>query len=140
MSTNSTIAFENEDGTVFQISCHWDGYIEHNGRLLYEHWQDPVKILQLMQLGDLSSLGKEIGRQQNFSNRNNDWCLAYGRDRNESDVGARNFESFDQFTMYGDFAEYNYVFRDGRWLVAEHDLKFRPLSAALNTIAVESLK
>jgi len=140
MSTNSTIAFENEDGTVFQISCHWDGYIEHNGRLLYEHWQDPVKILQLMQLGDLSSLGKEIGRQQNFSNRNNDWCLAYGRDRNESDVGARNFENFDQYTMYGDFAEYNYVFRNGRWLVAEENLKFQSLSSALNKIAVESLK
>ena len=140
MSTNSTIAFENEDGTVFQISCHWDGYIEHNGRLLYEHWQDPVKILQLMQLGDLSSLGKEIGRQQNFSNRNNDWCLAYGRDRNESDVGARNFENFDQYTMYCDFAEYNYVFRKGRWLVAEENLKFQSLSSALNKIAVESLK
>jgi hypothetical protein len=140
MSTNSTIAFENEDGSVFQIGCHWDGYIEHNGRLLNEHWQDPAKILQLIQLGDLSSLGREIGRQQHFDKRNSNWCLAYGRDRGESDVGARNFESFDQYTTYGDFAEFNYIFRNGRWLVAQEDLKFQPLSAALNKIAVEALK
>ena len=140
MTTRSTIAFELPDGTVQQIYCHNDGYLEHNGRLLDEHWENPVKILQLMQLGDLSILGRDIGRKQDFSDRKVGWCLAYGRDRDEQSVEARQFDSFDQYTLYADFEEYNYIFRNGRWLVALEDLKFQPLSAALNKIAVEALK
>jgi hypothetical protein len=140
MATRSTIAFELQDGTVQQIYCHNDGYLEHNGRLLDEQWQDPAKILQLIQLGDLSILGRDIGRKQDFSDRNVGWCLAYGRDRGEQSVEATQFESFDQYTLYADFEEYNYIFRNGRWLVAREDLKFQSLSAELNKIAVESLK
>ena len=38
MSTNSTINIQNEDGTVDSIYCHWDGYLEFNGKLLQQHY------------------------------------------------------------------------------------------------------
>lgn len=140
MSTNSTIAIELSDGTVRQISCHYDGYPEHNGKLLHDHWNKVEKILQLMSLGDLSSLGKEVGSQQYFNHPNSNWCLAYGRDRGEPDTDFRKFESFDQYSVYGDLRQYNYIFRNGVWYVAEEDLKFRPLAAVLINLAVEALK
>ncbi len=37
MATRSTIALEFADGTVEQVYCHWDGYLDHNGALLRDH-------------------------------------------------------------------------------------------------------
>jgi hypothetical protein len=140
MATRSTIAIELQDGTIAQIYCHFDGYIEHNGSILEKHYQDQNKIHMLISLGNLSILGSEIGKKQDFKNPTRGWCLAYGRDRGEQTVKARHFDSFVQYTLCAVFEEYNYIFRDGHWLVAREDLKFRPLTAALDKLAVEILK
>ena len=66
MATRSTIALEYADGTVDQIYCHWDGYLENNGKILVEHYMDPFKVQQLMALGDISSLGPNIGEKHSF--------------------------------------------------------------------------
>jgi len=140
MGTHSTIAIELSNGQVKQINCHWDGYIEHNGRLLNDHWVDYEKISKLMELGDLSKLGRELGIKQNFNHPNESWCLAYGRDRGENLTSANTFQSFDQYVHNANFQEYNYVFVKGQWLVATFDMKFRSLKDMLEIIAVESLK
>lgn len=140
MGTNSTIAVELVNGTIKQIMCHWDGYIEHNGRLLNDHWNDYNKVVELMKLGELSRLGREIGSRHDFSNPHDGWCLAYGRDRGESLTSARTFENFDQYVHQAQFCDYNYVFLNGRWSVATFDMKFRDLARMLDIIAVESLK
>ncbi len=41
------------------VYCHWDGYLEHNGKLLLEHY-DSSKANHLVALGDLSSLDKNV--------------------------------------------------------------------------------
>jgi hypothetical protein len=56
MGTRSTIALEFADGTVEQVYCHWDGYLEHNGKILAEHYMDPFKVKELLALGGFSSL------------------------------------------------------------------------------------
>ena len=66
MATRSTIALEYADGTVGQVYCHWDGYLDHNGQILQEHYQDPFKVRALLDLGDLSSLGDDLGDQHDF--------------------------------------------------------------------------
>jgi len=66
MGTRSTIALEFADSTVQQIYCHWDGYLEHNGKILQEHYSDPFKLRDLIDLGDMSSLGERIGTQHAF--------------------------------------------------------------------------
>ena len=66
MATRSTIALEYADGTVDQIYCHWDGYLDNNGNILREHYMDPFKVQRLMDLGDLSSLGPNIGAKHDF--------------------------------------------------------------------------
>ena len=100
MGTRSTIALEYADGTVGQVYCHWDGYLENNGMILYKHYVDPFKTRELMDLGDISSLGKNIGEQHPFSPHFDEgsriaYDLAqaqgattfYGRDRGEKGVG-----------------------------------------------------
>ena len=41
-------------------SCHWDGYPEHVGRILYEFYCGEAKAMRLLSLGLLSSLGESM--------------------------------------------------------------------------------
>ena len=133
MATRSTIAFEHADGTVSMVYCHWDGYLEHNGSILLKHWSDADKLRQLMEQGDLSSLGKEIGEVHPFDNPHpygssawkefketyRDQCTFYGRDRGEEGVAARVYRDFAEYQASPSFEEYNYILRtDGVWRVA----------------------
>ena len=57
MSTRSRIAMQNEDGSIKSIYCHFDGYPDGVGATLKEHYTDPKKVEELINLGDISSLG-----------------------------------------------------------------------------------
>ena len=116
MATRSLIGKLNSDGTVTSIYCHWDGYPSHNGVLLQEYWDTPFKVDQLLALGDLSSLGKEIGEQQDFNSpRNRDWCMAYGRDRGERGVDAKTV-SREEFFGDSGYIDYFYLYNgDFEW-------------------------
>ena len=73
MSTRSAIAIqETKNGLVRHIYCHFDGYPEHNGKILNEHYRDPSKVKELLALGDMSALGETI-----------DSSIFYNRDRKE---------------------------------------------------------
>jgi len=119
MATRSRIGIENADGTITSIYCHWDGYPDHNGQILIEHYTDEAKIRRLMELGDLSVLGPEIGEKHDFNARADRWCTAYGRDRGEEDVSSMDHEDEAAFLACGE--EYNYLFRNGEWFVTTDD-------------------
>jgi hypothetical protein len=119
MATRSTIALEYADGTVDQIYCHWDGYLSNNGQILQQHYQDPFKVQRMMNLGDLSVLGPNIGDQHDFDNAA-DYadCTFYGRDRGEKGTNARRFKDYADYLVNAQFEEYNYILRvDGNWYV-----------------------
>ena len=123
MGTRSTIAIQNEDGTVTGIYCHWDGYLSHNGRILQEFYTTEAQVRELLALGDLSSLGANIGERHDFNAADTATtlaetvCTAYGRDRGETDVEARVFNSHaDLIENAGQ--EYDYLFVPGEgWRV-----------------------
>lgn len=60
MGTRSTIAIEFADGSISQVYCHFDGYLEHNGKILVEHYIDPFKVRALVDLGGFGSLRETI--------------------------------------------------------------------------------
>lgn len=141
MATRSTIAMEQPDGRVMQIYCHWDGYLDNNGRILQEHYQDDAKVLALMMLGDISSLRTEIGMPHDFDARYAEsdpkaaWCVAYGRDRGEEGTDARVFKDFKDYADNHQYEEYEYIYRrDGKWYVSEYSRAYEPLTAALENV------
>lgn len=120
MGTRSTIARLNADHTVTAIYCHWDGGIYNNGHILKDHYTDPVKIDQLINLGELSSLRPEIGEKQDFNKpTNKNWCVAYGRDRGETDVGPITYLNVKDWLDKGK-QEYNYLWTGDEWLVTSY--------------------
>lgn len=146
MGTRSAIGVMH--GNVLKaVYCHWDGYLEHNGRILQEHY-DSTKANNLVALGDLSVLRPEIGEQHAFSKHdvhgiecrvhNEEWCTFYGRDRGEKDVSWRVFHDYDSFYNYfdGSGAEYYYIMKDGVWYYSTYRNKtLRLLSEGLKEAA-----
>jgi hypothetical protein len=155
MGTRSTIALEFADGTVQQVYCHWDGYLSHNGQILQEHYSDPFKLRDLIDLGDLSSLGPNIGEAHPFSqfglNKEDPdfdemmalyeksealgWCTFYARDRGEEGTGAKRFKNFEDYVANHQYEEYEYILRqvDGRavWFVKCHSEDWKTLEQAM---------
>jgi hypothetical protein len=132
MATRSTIALEFADGTVQQVYCHFDGYLSNNGRILQNNWTDPFKLRDLIDLGDMSSLGTTIGEKHDFD-EHIDACTFYGRDRGEEHTSANKFTNFEVYLNYAQVEEYNYILRtDGVWYVqfGTND-EFVPLTEAL---------
>jgi hypothetical protein len=105
------------------IYSHWDNYLECNGKLLQEHYTDPILIQQLLSLGNVSSLGAELGDVHAFSENypNTDprsrWSTFYGRDRGDEGTEARVFDSYSHYCREAEFQEYNYLFRSATWYV-----------------------
>lgn len=141
MGTRSTIALEYADGTVDQIYCHWDGYLDYNGQILAQFYTDPFKVQKLMNIGDMSSLGANIGEQHAFDKRTDantlaeTECTFYGRDRNESGVNARRFKDFEDYKKNHQYEEYEYILRqeDGKavWYVCQYGKDYELLAAAI---------
>ena len=137
MGTRSTIAIENADGTVTGIYCHWDGYLSHNGKILAENYADEGKVRELIALGDISSLGAEIGTAHDFDAAPRGECNAYGRDRGERDVAARTCHNWRQF-ISENCQEYDYLFTPGKgWSVSTYNGTY-DLAAALATETKEA--
>lgn len=90
MSTRSSISIE-MGNKIYSIYCHNDGYISHNGEILTTHYSDRRDVNRLINLGDLSALNETI-----------DTCVAYMRDRGESNCEA------DEGVMGESLADYQY--------------------------------
>jgi hypothetical protein len=56
MGTRSAIGYELADHTVVSVYCHYDGYVDHNGKILVEHYQNRDDVKQLIDGGSMSSL------------------------------------------------------------------------------------
>ena len=126
MGTRSMIAIQNPySKDVRAVYCHWDGYLEHNGAILQKHYAASSKVNNLIALGDLSSLGTQIGEKHPFSPhsskedealyehaKDQGYCTFYTRDRGE-DAPFKVFKSLAEAETYfeNSWCEYLYVFK-----------------------------
>lgn len=118
MATRSTIAIERQDGTIAMVYCHWDGYLKNNGRILYQHYSDPAKLERLIEHGDISSLGEDIGEKHDFDMRTEGWTTFYRRDRGERFTNKVTFENFDDYLDNHQYEEFDYILKNnGQWIV-----------------------
>jgi len=133
MATRSSIAQRNKDGTIQAVYCHWDGYIENNGRILFDHYQDPAKIELLLAPGDISSLGYEVGDKHPFDNPHlygsearaeherlyGAWTTYFGRDRGETGCEPRLYADVEAW-LASEAQEFHYLWTGEEWLVNEY--------------------
>jgi hypothetical protein len=101
MGTRSTIALEFADGTVEQVYCHWDGYLENNGQILAKHYMDPFKVKQLVALGGFSSLSETVGETA---------TTAYTQRGEDCDIAR--YKNADEYFDTCSSEEYDYILRN----------------------------
>lgn len=148
MGTRSDIIVHRTDGKWHRIYCHWDGYLSHNGKILFENYNSQKKAESLVKLGDLSSLGEKIGVKhpfeapdrwlpegkgvgfmekknpafEEYKAKYEGMCLAYGRDRGEKDVGGTVADTLAGCWPENDtWTEFTYVWDEGKWWVGDPD-------------------
>ena len=100
MGTRSTIALEFADGSVSQVYCHWDGYLENNGEILRTKYTDPFVVRDLIDLGDFSSLRETVAETKEG---------AYS-ERGET-CPANRYKNADEYFDCCQQEEYDYILR-----------------------------
>lgn len=124
MATRSRIALKNNKGQYESIYCHYDGYVEHNGKMLKEHYNNFYKILGLISLGDISSLRQEVYIPENevhtFDNPLKEVTVAYHRDRQE-DFNSCTFNHLYDMVLhcYNEGEEFLYFYEGDKWFYIE---------------------
>lgn len=88
MGTRSDIIVKLANGQWKRIYCHWDGYLSHNGKILFKHYNSQERAEALVEHGDLSILGKQCSKPEGHSYATpvKGYCVYYGRDRGETET------------------------------------------------------
>ena len=114
MATRSIIAKLDDKG-IQAIYCHNDGYLSNNGKILDQHYQNEVKVDNLIAQGDASSLRDTI-----------EDTTFYMRDRGEENKEATNLNNETkllEFAFESCDAEVVYMFAYGSWYVYDNSNK-----------------
>ena len=128
MATRSTIAKLDKNGIIKAVYCHSDGYLEHVGKVLNEHYKDESKVDELLEHGDVSSLNENIGEKLPFNDymsfHEKKQCRFYHRDRGEK-LRIEILTSEKDILDYASSccAEYVYMFAFGYWYVYDFENK-----------------
>lgn len=127
MSTRSLIGIKNKNNSINYIYCHHDGYVTYVGKKLIDFYKDEKTIRQLLDLGDLSSLGNTPEANENawkgyFTHQDPNLCIAY-RTRGDKDVDFKTCAGFSKYIEAGNDhgVDYLYLFdtKENKWIYVD---------------------
>lgn len=123
MATRSTIAVRHADNTVSQIYCHWDGYLEHNGKILRSFYTTLEAAEALVAGGDMSSLDGTIEKCEYYTQRG-------------EELNIRKFASIGDYARNRQDEEFNYLWDQGQWKVIGYatDEQWKLLTEAIQEL------
>lgn len=131
MSTRSYIGIKHNDQSFTFVYCHFDGYLEYNGVLLQEKYNNLSKVKDLISRGDMSSIEPTIDKIRYYNDDNKQVHYV-----NDSHLNNDLNSLFD--------IEFFYYFDESlsKWFYAEHissSLTFKPLEPAIKPEMIESI-
>ena len=116
MATRSDIIVQHpKSGQYASIYCHNDGYLEHVGKMLFNHYDTLDKVIELVAMGGLSQLDSTP-----------ETTISYHKWRNEEieiEISPILSDHVNQ--------DYSYLFKEGEWYVSADDGKWQKLEDAL---------
>ena len=109
MSTNSLVAYLNEDNSVVSSYVHWDGNTTGVGETLLENYNS-------------EELARELATDLGYASSLRETIAASHEDRANSDVSEvyESYELFEEFIRESTYLEYVYIWdtHEDRWMVA----------------------
>lgn len=149
MATRSIIAKKINDKESLAIYCHYDGYLEHNGVILYQEYNTPEKVDKLIGLGDLCVLQRKMDPNPEKAHTRlrpqPGVCIYYGRDMKNPD-SEPTITQTSQLANLSNWAEHVYWYDGSEWnhsiMYEDNSLHFKPLKEELELIKpyIELLK
>jgi hypothetical protein len=123
MATRSTIAVRHADNTVSQIYCHWDGYLENNGKILQESYTTLEQAEALVAGGDMSSLDGDHSKCEYYTQRG-------------EELNIRKYATILDYARRRQDEEFNYLWEQGQWKVVSYatDNQWMPLEQAIQEL------
>lgn len=128
MASNCLIGLKYDDKNVNYVYCHNNGFPQHTGKILKLNYNDKEKIEELISLGDLSILEKNIhpseNSNHNFNNQESNVCVFYNRDRNEKNTDYKTTSL--EFYLHPNFnsrypTNYRYLYYENNWYIVENN-------------------
>jgi hypothetical protein len=107
MGTPSMIGILNNDGSVTATYCHYDGYLEHNGRVLMTSYNTRHAARAVAEAGYFSSLSEKFNES-----------VEYAVHKNESPVVYDSVEVYMKCGYNHASADYLYLFDGDAWFYA----------------------
>jgi hypothetical protein len=104
MATRSTISILKKDGSLRSVYCHWDGYLEGVGETLIINYKTPQQVNELIENGDISSLGLTINESEFYHKK-------------DSRIAYLEYKSLDEQGYFHSLQDYNYIYKEQeqRW-------------------------
>lgn len=126
MGTHARIIVRHEDGTASSAYLHWDGYTDHAGKMLKQHYNTLALAEKLVAGGNMSSIYERIDPigPHSFEAPEKGTCIYYNRDRGETEQGPEKYVSVAAARRDAD-EEFNYLFENGEWKVRNQRGTFR---------------
>lgn len=108
--TTAIIGFTNPDGTIKSIILNSDGFPDHAGEMLVEHFNTPELASRLIDGGDLRSIDTTIETCEYYKDRTGEeW----------DDIKPVIYRSFGAFLNNKAGTDYLYLYQDGKWHLKE---------------------
>ncbi|MEW5675521.1 hypothetical protein ABGT15_04345 [Flavobacterium enshiense] len=131
MATRSIIAIKINSTKVKFVYCHWDGYPQHNGKILLNHYNDFLKINELIEHGGISSLGESVNApsdvSHSFDKPVENVTVFYGRergDKNSHHTEVKTVKALDKFfEHWGTEWVYYYDYSKCKWFFKHYKSK-----------------
>jgi hypothetical protein len=131
MGTRSRIGYQLPDLSIVSTYCHYDGYLEGNGRILAEHYQDREAVKELIDGGSMSSLRVATTWESSavrddsgniVRDADDNWVYSNTREpqplyhSERGDGEDPTHTNFEEFTSGNSGEEFAYLYTtDGKW-------------------------
>ena len=118
--TRWLVGIEAPNGQIVSTYGHWDGYPEWAGKYLKRFYNNPMKVKQLLKLGQqgTSSIDKSMkgGKDHSFDKPKKGETVFYGRDRGEKSNATSKWKNRDVVKFHSG-EEFAYIFnmKDKKW-------------------------
>ena len=124
MATRSILIMKKENGQIQATYVHSDG--DDHLPILQNYYNTQQQVEELCKLGDLSVLGRTIGKSPDKTSHNNEYCVAYHRDRGD-ELKIDVYNSIEEATadVNTNVILYLYIWDRNSWSVKKRDFKTR---------------
>ena len=117
MSTRSLIGIKDDRGITY-VYCHFDGYLAGVGTTLLENYKTEDVVNELVDGGDMSSVGETIKTCAFYADRGEDGTEARTIPADTADIKDVYYECGQNC-----WADYVYLFEDGKWYYSRESVK-----------------